>query len=117
MRRWWWRLFDLVVVLAFVVIGRASHHHGETVTGVVSTAWPFVLGLGAGWLVVAVRGRTGVRVVDGALVLVTMVVVGMTLRVLVGQGTAAAFVAVTLAFNGLFMLGARALWSRVARHA
>ncbi|HQU25946.1 MAG TPA: DUF3054 domain-containing protein [Acidimicrobiales bacterium] len=116
MRRWWW-LFDLVVVLAFVVIGRASHHHGETVTGVVSTAWPFVLGLGAGWLVVAVRGRTGARVSDGVVVLVTMVVVAMALRVLVGQGTAAAFIAVSLAFNGVFMLGARALFPRVARHA
>lgn len=116
MRRWWW-LLDLVVVLAFVVIGRASHHHGETLAGLVSTAWPFVLGLGAGWLVVAVRGRTGARVGDGALVLVTMVVVGMALRVLVGQGTAAAFIVVTLAFNGLLMLGARALWPRVARHA
>ncbi len=106
-----------MVVLAFVVIGRASHHHGETATGIVSTAWPFVLGLGAGWLVVAVRGRTGARVADGAVVLVTMVVVGNALRVLVGQGSAAAFVAVTLAFNGVFMLGPRALWLRVARHA
>ncbi len=116
MRRWWW-LFDLAVVLAFVVIGRASHHHGETVAGIVSTAWPFVLGLGAGWLVVAVRGRTGARLGDGVVVLVTMVAVGMVLRVLVGQGTAAAFVVVSLAFNGVFMVGTRALWPRVARHA
>ncbi len=106
-----------MVVVAFVVIGRASHHHGETAAGIVSTAWPFVLGLGAGWLVVAVRGRTGARVGDGALVLVTMVAVGMALRALVGQGTAVAFIAVALAFNGLLMLGPRLLWPLVTRHA
>lgn len=105
-----------MIVLAFVAIGRASHHHGDSVAGVVSTAWPFVLGLGAGWLVVAVRGRTGGRVGDGAVVLVTMVAVGMALRVFVGQGTAAAFIVVALAFNGAFMLGARLVWPRVARH-
>jgi len=36
---------------------------------------------------------------------------GMVIRVLAGQGTAAAFIAVTLAFLGLFLLG----WRVVAR--
>jgi len=35
-------------VLAFVVIGRASHHAGETLAGVASTSWPFLAGLAAG---------------------------------------------------------------------
>jgi cell division protein FtsX len=41
------------------------------------------------------------------------VAVGMVLRVAAGQGTAAAFVAVALAFVGLFLLG----WRLVARMA
>jgi hypothetical protein len=45
------------------------------------------------------------------------VAVGMILRVLAGQGTAFAFILVALAFLGLFQLGWRLLWQRVARRA
>jgi hypothetical protein len=38
------------------------------------------------------------------------VAVGMTLRVLAGQGTAFAFILVALAFLGLFQLGWRLVW-------
>ena len=41
---------DVVAVLIFVAIGRASHDHGETLAGVASTAWPFLAGLGVGWV-------------------------------------------------------------------
>jgi Protein of unknown function (DUF3054) len=112
-----WVLFDVAVVLAFVVIGRASHHHGETLAGITSTAWPFALGLGAGWLVVAVRGGSGRSVADGGVIVATTVAVGMVLRVLAGQGTAVAFVVVALAFNGLWMLGARSIAPQLRRRA
>jgi hypothetical protein len=114
MRRGWW-VYDLLVIVAFVIIGRHSHSHGESVRGIFSTAWPFALGLGAGWLVVAVRGRSGRSVGDGVVIVVTLVAVGMVLRVLVGQGTAVAFVVVALCFNGLALVGARALAPRLIR--
>ena len=41
-------LADVLCVLAFVVIGRASHQAGESLAGVTSTAWPFLAGLAAG---------------------------------------------------------------------
>jgi hypothetical protein len=41
-------LADACCVLAFVVIGRASHSDGETVAGIASTAWPFLAGLACG---------------------------------------------------------------------
>jgi DUF3054 family protein len=41
------------------------------------------------------------------------VAVGMTLRVVAGQGTAAAFIAVALAFLALFLLGWRLAVNRV----
>src|SRR5260221_13577905 len=44
-------LLDACCVLAFVAIGRASHHHGEWVAGLASTARPFLSGLAVGWLV------------------------------------------------------------------
>jgi Protein of unknown function (DUF3054) len=98
---------DCLCVLVFVIIGRASHTKGESLAGIASTAWPFLAGLGVGW--VTVRGwrepfglvRAGVGAWLGT------VVVGMVLRVVAGQGTAVAFIGVALVFLGLFMLGWR----------
>ena len=104
---WLAMVLDVACVLVFVIIGRASH--GEGLIGVASTAWPFLTGLAFGWL----AGRTwrqpfrlwpaGVSAWLGAVVL------GMLFRVLSGQGTAAAFIGVALAFLGLFLLGWRLL--------
>ena len=73
-------VLDVACVLVFVIIGRASH--GEGLTGVASTAWPFLAGLAGGLLVSAG---------------------------LAGRGTAPAFIGVALAFLGLFRLGWRLL--------
>lgn len=48
-RRWYLPFGDLVVLMLFASIGRASHEEGLTVPGVVETAAPFVLG----WFVAA----------------------------------------------------------------
>jgi hypothetical protein len=106
-------VLDCCCVLLFVVIGRASHTKGESLAGIASTAWPFLAGLAAGWLVTAgLAGRPwrpyllwpgGVGAWLGAVAL------GMVLRVVAGQGTAFAFVVVALVFLGLFLLGWRAL--------
>jgi hypothetical protein len=104
---------DVGCVLVFVIIGRASHTKGESLAGIASTAWPFLAGLAAGWLVTAgLAGRpwrpyllwpAGVGAWLGAVAL------GMVLRVVSGQGTAIAFVVVALVFLGLFLLGWRVL--------
>jgi hypothetical protein len=100
-------LADLCCVLAFVVIGRAIHSAGETLAGVASTAWPFLVGLAAGEL--AVRGwREPLALVPAGIgAWLGTVAIGQALRVAAGQGTAAAFVVVSLLFLGLFMLGWR----------
>jgi len=122
-RRWRPMVLDVAAVVLFVVIGRASHHHGETVGGVASTTWPFAVGLGAGWVLVVAAarrrpGRTSLASLRGGVVIcVTTVVVGMTLRVAAGQGTAAAFVAVATGFLGAVMLAGRAALGVAARHA
>jgi FtsH-binding integral membrane protein len=102
-------VLDCGCVLAFVIIGRASHAHGESVAGIASTAWPFLAGLAGGWA--AARGwRRPVRVVPtGVGAWLGTVVLGMVLRVVAGQGTAVAFVVVALVFLGLFLLGWRVL--------
>ena len=100
-------VIDVVAVLSFVAIGRTVHTRGGGVGGLASTAWPFLVGLGIGWLVVTARHRDGTGLVDGAVVVVTSVTVAMVLRVLTGPGTAVAFIAVALAFLGAVMVGGR----------
>ncbi|MGO9962938.1 MAG: DUF3054 domain-containing protein [Acidimicrobiales bacterium] len=107
---------DVVVVLVFVGIGRAVHSHGISVAGLASTTWPFLSGLAAGWLVVFGRRSDGASALWGLVVSVSTVALGMTLRVISGQGTAVAFVIVATCFLGAAMIGWRlcrmALWSR-----
>jgi Protein of unknown function (DUF3054) len=100
-------LADCCCVLAFVIIGRASHAKGESLAGIASTAWPFLAGLACGWL--AARGwrRPAALAPAGVGAWLGTVAVGMVLRVVSGQGTAVAFVLVALAFLGLFLLGWR----------
>jgi hypothetical protein len=100
---------DAAAVLIFVVIGRHTHGHALDVKGVVSTAWPFWAGLGAGWLVVRGWRQPFTLVPTGAGAVVGTVAVGMALRVLAGQGIATAFVFVALAFIALFLFGWRLL--------
>ncbi len=101
-------LGDAVLVLAFVVIGRASHHAAGGLPGLVSTAWPFLAGLAAGELAVRAWRRPAALVPTGVAVWLSTVALGMTLRVVAAQGTALAFIAVAFAFLGLFLLGWRA---------
>jgi hypothetical protein len=102
-------LIDACCVIAFVAIGRASHHDGESLGGLASTAWPFLAGLAAGLAVTRAWRRPAAIVPAGLGAWLGTVAVGMLLRVVAGQGTAPAFIGVALAFLGLFLLGWRAL--------
>ncbi len=106
-------LLDCCCVLAFVIIGRASHAKGESLSGIASTAWPFLAGLACGWLGTRAWRRPLALAPAGVGAWLGTVAVGMVLRVVSGQGTAVAFVGVALAFVGLFLLG----WRLVARLA
>jgi hypothetical protein len=86
---------DVAAVLLFAGIGRSVHAHGLSVAGLASTAWPFLSGLCAGWVALAVSRRDGSSV--------------SVLRVIAGQGTAVAFVFVALGFLGAVMVGWRLL--------
>lgn len=102
-------VIDLAAVVLFVLIGRSAHGHGLSLDGVASTAWPFLSGLTAGWVLVVLTRWDGASLSGGVVVLISAVALGMILRVVSGQGTAPAFVGVALGFLGLVMLGWRAL--------
>jgi|ERR1700744_342914 hypothetical protein len=108
-------LLDVCCVLAFVIIGRASHAQGESVGGIASTSWPFLCGLGAGWAAARAWRRPLALRPAGIAAWLGTVALGMVLRVVSGQGTAFAFILVALAFLGLFLLGWRLLWHLFGR--
>jgi hypothetical protein len=107
--------FDLLGALLFVIIGLHNHHHGETLVGILSTWWPFAVGVVVAWIVEFVAHRGGESLVDAGSIVVMTVAVGMVLRVLAGQGTAVAFIIVALAFLYLFFGGWRWVMHRWRR--
>jgi|SRR5450755_583701 hypothetical protein len=100
-------ILDVCSVLAFVAIGRHTHHDGAGVAGLWHTAWPFLAGLAIGLIVSRAWRRPLAIVPSGVGAWLGAAVIGMLIRVLAGQGTAAAFILVALAFLALFLLGWR----------
>jgi hypothetical protein len=108
-------IVDCCCVLAFVIIGRTSHADGLGLSGVASTAWPFLAGLGGGWLATRAWRRPLALSPAGLGAWLGAAGLGMALRVVAGQGTAVAFVGVALAFLGLFLLGWRLVFRLFGR--
>ncbi|MFD0683054.1 DUF3054 domain-containing protein [Actinomadura fibrosa] len=106
-------VLDVAAVVVFVAIGRASHDEAGSLTGFAATAWPFLVGLAAGWAVTRAWRRADALVPAGVGIWVSTVAVGMVLRAVSGQGTAVAFVIVATVFLGFVLLG----WRLAARFA
>ena len=100
---------DVIGVLVFCAVGRRSHDEGLSVTGVATTAWPFLTGTVVGWL--ASRGwrRPTALVPTGVTVWLCTVVVGMVLRKASSAGVAASFVVVATSVTAVLLLGWRAV--------
>lgn len=109
---------DVVLVVVFAAIGRATHDGdvlGPGGSGLSTTAWPFVVALLIGWAVTrAWRHPLSVRRAGLPIWAIT-VVVGMLLRAVSGQGIALAFVIVATITLGLLLLGWRLLAVVVSR--
>ncbi|GAA2070807.1 DUF3054 domain-containing protein [Actinomadura alba] len=103
---------DLCCVIVFVVIGRSSHDEAGSLAGAATTAWPFLVGMAAGWAASRAWRNPAGLVPVGVAVWLATVALGMVLRAVSGQGTALAFAVVSLIFLGVTMLG----WRAVARH-
>lgn len=99
-------IVDLVLVLIFVLIGRAAHEENP-LAGVLTTLWPFAVGMLTGHLVWR-AWRYPLRPVRvGVPIWLTTVAVGMLLRSVSGQGVALAFVIVAVVALGVFLVGWR----------
>jgi hypothetical protein len=101
---------DVVLVVVFAAIGRASHAEEQPVVGALLTAWPFLTGTVVGWTVVRLlRKGWPLEVGPGITVWFSTVLFGMLLRLATGQGTALPFIGVAALTLAVLLIGWRAL--------
>lgn len=138
----WAFLLDAVCVLVFAAGGRSSHEESLSIGGVAQTAWPFLVGLGVGWVVLLAAARrsagtpgTGAArpgaagagtswstrwshlspVPAGVVLVLASWGLGMGLRLVTDQGASGAFPLVALAFLTLTLIGWRVIAALVSR--
>lgn len=107
---------DVVLVLIFAAIGRASHD--ENLAGFLLTAWPFLIALLIGHLLAALlpgRPRRPWSVLWGAVVWIVTVAGGMLIRVLSGDTAEVPFIIVATLVLGAFLVGWRAITALLRR--
>ena len=106
-------LADVVLVVAFVLIGRASHNEGPL--GTLVTLWPFLAGLAIGWIGARAWRTPFTLRWTGLTVWAATVIVGILLRTVSGQGVQFGFVVVTTLVLAIFLLGWRGIVQLVLR--
>jgi len=100
---------DLVLVVVFAVVGRASHGEALSLGGLLVTGWPFLLGCLIGSVLASVVLRLS-WLREGLLVWAITVVLGMLLRGITGGGMAIGFLIVATIVLAVFLIG----WRMVA---
>ena len=108
---------DVMLVLLFVVIGRSNHGEQLSPGGFLTTFWPFLVALAAGWAVVRAWRRPLAVAPTGLVIWVVTVVVGMLLRLVAGQGVQFAFVVVAALVLGTFLVGWRVILEAIDRRS
>jgi hypothetical protein len=107
---------DLVAVIVFAAVGRASHAEPGDLLGLLGTLAPFAVGLVAVWATPVVRARpVGLRA--GVAVLAGTAALGLALRFAFTERLPLSFALVTIASLAVLLLGWRALSMVVARRA
>jgi hypothetical protein len=107
---------DVVAVIVFAAVGRASHAESGDVLGLLGTMAPFVVGLVASWATPVVRARpAGLRA--GAVVLTGTVVIGLLLRFAFTERLPLSFAVVAAIALGVLLIGWRALSVVVANRS
>lgn len=78
-----------------------------------TTAWPFLAGLGIAWLLSAVWDRPISPLATGTAVWAITVLLGLVIRALTGEGTAGPFVIVAASLNLITLVGWRIIATAV----
>lgn len=107
---------DLVAVVAFAVIGRASHGLGLDLMGILESAAPFLAGLAIAWALLVATRLDPRSIVPGWLaVWLVTVAGGLGIRLALGGTAAIAFVIVTAVVLGPLLLLPRAASALIRR--
>jgi len=106
---------DLVLVVVFAIIGRASHGEALTLGGILVTGWPFLVGCLVGSLIAGMLRLPWLH--EGLLVWLTTVVLGMLLRAITGGGMALGFLIVATVVLAVLLIGWRMLAALARRRA
>lgn len=102
---------DLIFVIAFAALGRSTHHDdvfGAWGSKLWTTAWPFVVALTFGWIVLR-AWRAPSSLITGLGLLAITVIAGLALRGVTGGGLALPFVLVATGTLATLLIGWRAL--------
>lgn len=123
MKTWGWlaAVVDVVLIVLFALIGRASHGEAMSVGGLWITAYPFL----AGWAIAYVTSGAWARPLrlwpTGVVAWILTVGVGMAIRVATGQGVdhgnplPLSFLVVATVVLGAFLVGWRAIAGPIVR--
>ncbi|WP_300590540.1 DUF3054 domain-containing protein [Microbacterium sp.] len=109
---------DVVLVVIFAAIGRASHSEeviGPDGLGLAQTTWPFLVALLVGWLTMRLWRFPLAILNAGVAVWLYTVIGGMLLRAISGQGVQTAFVIVASIVLALFLVGWRGVIALILR--
>lgn len=109
-------LVDAVLVVVFSTFGRGAHSEGLGAAQVWGTAWPFLIGLAVGWLILLATRRAPAATGSGVLLWLSTLVVGMVIRGL-GDGRVPhwSFIIVAGVVTAVFLVGWRAVRAAVLR--
>jgi len=106
---------DVVMIIVFAALGRASHDSGTPIGGTLRVAAPFIIG----YLIAAAVTRLDLKpysIMAGARVWLVGMVLGMLIRrVVFDRGTATAFVIVAFVTTAVLFIGWRLLARRGLR--
>ncbi|MFB9261379.1 DUF3054 domain-containing protein [Dietzia aerolata] len=109
-------VLDAVLIVVFSTFGRGAHSEGLGAAQVWGTAWPFLVGLVVGWLILLVARRAPGTVGSGVAVWISSLVVGMVIRG-IGDGRVPhwSFIIVAAVVTAVFLIGWRAIRAAVLR--
>lgn len=106
---------DLVLVITFAALGRASHETEAFGPGLVMTAWPFVAALVIAWAASFAFQKPTALAPTGLIIWLVTVAGGLGIRVLSGDTAAVPFIIVAAITLALFLLGWRLIVMLIAK--
>lgn len=109
-------LIDAVLVVVFATFGRGAHSEGLGVAQVWGTAWPFLVALVLGWVLLLASRRAPAALGSGVVLWLVTLVGGMMIRGL-GDGRVPhwSFMIVAAIATAVFLIGWRAIRAAVVR--